>query len=147
MGSAFYRGADCCILVYDITNSASFVNLDKWKQIFLAKAEPPDPCTLPFLVIGNKCDLEEKRRVKATTAKDYVDKQEGEALFYEVSAKNNINIEPAIRKLVEKVIIRQDEFSNIIENGSDRTINKISANNMSRRMHRSTRAKINFNPA
>ena len=27
LGSAFYRGADCCVLVYDVTNPASFTNL------------------------------------------------------------------------------------------------------------------------
>lgn len=27
LGSAFYRGADCCVLVYDVTNPMSFENL------------------------------------------------------------------------------------------------------------------------
>jgi Ras-related protein Rab-7A len=30
LGVAFYRGADACILVYDITDSKSFDNLASW---------------------------------------------------------------------------------------------------------------------
>ena len=31
LGVAFYRGAEACILVYDITNQKSFENLAIWK--------------------------------------------------------------------------------------------------------------------
>ena len=31
LGSAFYRGADCCVLVYDIGNQASFDHLMNWR--------------------------------------------------------------------------------------------------------------------
>ena len=40
LSSAFYRGADCCCFVYDVTNPASFDNLQDWKQVFLSKAQP-----------------------------------------------------------------------------------------------------------
>lgn len=58
LGSAFYRGADCCVLVYDVTNPMSFENLLNWKQIFLTKSEPREPQSLPFLVLGNKMDVD-----------------------------------------------------------------------------------------
>lgn len=35
LGTAFYRGADCCFLCYDITNKASLENIDNWKTSFL----------------------------------------------------------------------------------------------------------------
>mmetsp|Transcript_15296 Transcript_15296/g.19848 ORF Transcript_15296/g.19848 Transcript_15296/m.19848 type:complete len:113 (+) Transcript_15296:39-377(+) len=35
LGVAFYRGADACILVYDITNAKSFDGLDTWREEFL----------------------------------------------------------------------------------------------------------------
>ena len=31
LGYAFYRGADSCALVFDITNHKSFENLSKWR--------------------------------------------------------------------------------------------------------------------
>jgi len=35
LGTAFYRGADCCFLVYDITNKASLDSIENWKNNFL----------------------------------------------------------------------------------------------------------------
>ncbi len=32
---AFYRGTNCCILVFDLNNEESFENLAKWKREFL----------------------------------------------------------------------------------------------------------------
>ncbi|RLN95931.1 hypothetical protein BBJ28_00014041 [Nothophytophthora sp. Chile5] len=63
LGVAFYRGADACVLVYDITNPKSFEKLDTWRDEFLAQAGPRDPDAFPFIVLGNKVDKETERRV------------------------------------------------------------------------------------
>ena len=65
MGTAFYRGADCCFLVYDITNKASLDNLQTWKNSFLEKSMVVQPDSFPFMVIGNKADLSEQRAVSS----------------------------------------------------------------------------------
>jgi Ras-related protein Rab-7A len=46
---AFYRGADCCVLVYDVNNSKSFETLDSWRDEFLIQASPTDPENFPFV--------------------------------------------------------------------------------------------------
>ena len=61
LGRAFYRGAEACVLVYDITNAKSFDNLSIWKQEFLVKAMPKDPDNIPFFVLGNKIDRVDDR--------------------------------------------------------------------------------------
>ena len=38
LGVAFYRGADCCVLVYDVNSSKSFDTLDSWRDEFLIQA-------------------------------------------------------------------------------------------------------------
>ena len=38
LGVAFYRGADCCVLVYDVNSSKSFDNLENWRDEFLIQA-------------------------------------------------------------------------------------------------------------
>jgi Ras-related protein Rab-7A len=63
LGVAFYRGAEACVLVYDITNARSFENLALWRQDFLVKANPKDPDHFPFFVFGNKADKEIERKV------------------------------------------------------------------------------------
>lgn len=57
---AFYRGADCCVLVYDVTMPGTFKNLDCWRDEFLIQASPRDPENFPFVVLGNKIDLESR---------------------------------------------------------------------------------------
>ena len=61
LGYAFYRGADSCALVFDITSQKSFDSLAKWKEGFLTHSAPNDPATYPFVVLGNKLDKEANR--------------------------------------------------------------------------------------
>ncbi|CBY24810.1 unnamed protein product [Oikopleura dioica] len=60
LGVAFYRGADCCVLVYDTTAPNTFKSLESWRDEFLIQASPRDPDNFPFVVIGNKIDLENR---------------------------------------------------------------------------------------
>ena len=71
LGYAFYRGADCCILVYDITNPVSFDNLNKWKAGFLDNAGPNEPESFPFIVLGNKLDKQHQRHVETWKAQQW----------------------------------------------------------------------------
>ena len=43
IGIAFYRQTNSCVLVFDITNKASFDALAKWKKDFLDNAAPRNP--------------------------------------------------------------------------------------------------------
>ena len=60
LGVAFYRGADCCVLVFDVTAPNTFKTLDSWRDEFLIQASPRDPENFPFVVLGNKVDLENR---------------------------------------------------------------------------------------
>jgi len=53
LGVAFYRGADSCVLVYDITDKKSFDSLSGWQEEFLVQAAPQNPDEFPFVCIGN----------------------------------------------------------------------------------------------
>merc|ERR1711998_699904 len=71
LGVAFYRGADACILVFDLTAPKSFDNLDTWREEFLVQSGPPDSDSFPFVVLGNKVDLRDSRTVQAKMAEEY----------------------------------------------------------------------------
>ncbi|GIX76520.1 ras-related protein Rab-7a [Caerostris extrusa] len=60
LGVAFYRGADCVVLVYDVSSPPSYHSLEVWKDEFLIHGAPRDPRNFPFVVIGNKIDLGEQ---------------------------------------------------------------------------------------
>ena len=54
LGVAFYRGADGCVLVYDVNAPKSFESLETWRTEFLKQAAPANPDAFPFVVLGNK---------------------------------------------------------------------------------------------
>nr|XP_015909633.2 ras-related protein Rab-7a-like [Parasteatoda tepidariorum] len=93
LGIAFYRGADCVVLVYDVTMQSSYQALEVWKDEFLIHRAPKDPRNFPFVVLGNKVDLGNKIRKK-------VDIQQIMMCDYTVpsfltSAKDRTNIKEA----------------------------------------------------
>jgi len=96
LGTAFYRGADACVLVYDITNDQSFKQIEMWRTNFLEQSSPEETEKFPFLLCGNKSDLKERT----------VSTQDGERLahqhnmiFYETSALEGTNVEAAVRNI------------------------------------------------
>ena len=104
LGPTFYRGTDCCILVYDVTKPQSFENIKKWKNEFTMQLGLSDSDDFPFLLLGNKTDLPEKS-VEETTAREYA-KNNGDMLFYEVSSKIGDNIQEAFISLAKKTLER-----------------------------------------
>lgn len=62
LGVAFYRGSDACVLVYDICDQKSFENLNNWKKEFVDYAGGSSD-QLPFVLLGNKGDLDDQRAV------------------------------------------------------------------------------------
>ncbi|KAG0140443.1 hypothetical protein CROQUDRAFT_690531 [Cronartium quercuum f. sp. fusiforme G11] len=93
LGVAFYRGADCCVLVFDVNSSKSFETLDSWRDEFLIQASPRDPDNFPFVVLGNKIDVEEgKRQVSQKRAMSWC-QSKGNIPYFETSAKESINVE------------------------------------------------------
>jgi len=100
LGVAFYRGADACVLVYDITNQKSFEQLDSWRDEFLIQAGPRDPENFPFVVLGNKVDKENERRVTTNKAKTWCKSKSVNPIpHYETSAKEAIYVEQAFQTI------------------------------------------------
>ena len=51
LGVAFYRGADCCVLAYDVNSHKTFDNLENWRDEFLSQARPQDMSTTVLVCI------------------------------------------------------------------------------------------------
>ena len=94
---SYIRDSSVAVVVYDITNKASFQNCDKWIEDVRAERGTE----VVVMLVGNKTDLNDKRQVTS---------EEGEAkakklnvLFIETSAKSNHNIKQMFRKLAESL--------------------------------------------
>ncbi|KAJ5076710.1 rab family [Anaeramoeba ignava] len=115
---AFYRGADCCIMVYDITDHDSFVHLGDWKEEFMVQSAYENPETFPFVVIGNKIDCDNERLVSRNDVEQWC-KQNGNLQFFETSAKESINVDKAFIAVAESALKREQEsniYSQLPEN-------------------------------
>ena len=87
--SAYYRGAEGIIIVYDVTDQTSFDNIEHW----LADIDRHERNDVPKLLIGSKADLAGKREVSYVTAKQYADSVNMPLI--ETSAKCDVNVELA----------------------------------------------------
>lgn len=93
----YYRGSAAAIVVYDITNQRSFLEMQSWIQE-LRQLGPP---SLVLAITGNKLDMEESRQVQKKTAEEYA--RSVNALFTECSAKEDTNIMELFTAIAEQI--------------------------------------------
>eukprot|EP00755_Sulcionema_specki_P005315 Sspe_Gene.32445::Locus_15904_Transcript_1_1_Confidence_1.000_Length_741::g.32445::m.32445/K07874/RAB1A; Ras-related protein Rab-1A len=93
--AAYYRGAHCIVLVYDITNRESFDNIKSW----LREVEVNARENVPIILLGNKCDDELRREVSTEEAQAYADRLGIQHV--ETSAKTADNVQTAFMKAVD----------------------------------------------
>lgn len=67
--SSYYRGAHGIIVVYDVTDAESFNNVKQW----LHEIDRYASDNVNKLLVGNKCDLVQKKAVDFQTAKEYAE--------------------------------------------------------------------------
>lgn len=98
----FYRGSDCCLLTFAIDDAQSFQNITMWRKEFLYYADVKDPEGFPFVVIGNKCDLEAERVVSNNDARQWC-QDNGGLPYFDTSAKDARNVDVAFKEAIRKV--------------------------------------------
>ena len=95
--NAYYKGAKGSLLVYDITNPKSFEDLDRWLSDLKSNADDK----ISVILIGNKSDLENERKVTLEQGKEKA--EFFKLAFMETSALNGNNIEKAFNELITDV--------------------------------------------
>ena len=113
----YVRDAQVALIVYDITNYDSFLNLKTWLKFF---EHDPDIC---IVIISNKNDLVHLKdsRIKNQDALDF--SKDNNAFFFFFSAKEGTNINKLFDFLLnkcknlkqqkdKKIIHLEDSFSN-----------------------------------
>ncbi|EFC49341.1 rab family small GTPase [Naegleria gruberi] len=113
--TAYYRGAMGIMLTYDVTDEQSFLNIRNWMK----NIEEHAADNVNKMLIGNKCDLIEKKIVETERGQSLA-KSYG-IPFMETSAKNNINVEEAfftIAREIKSRLIDSGEVEPIVEDSS-----------------------------
>ncbi|ETO12140.1 rab family small GTPase [Reticulomyxa filosa] len=103
---------DACVLVYDITNADSFEHIKTWHATFLEQLQLDSNTKYPFLLCGNKSDLQSNR---------VVSQQDGESLanqlgmlFIETNDLNGNHFDTAMRKLIKTACaVDTDKFTDL----------------------------------
>ena len=82
----YYKGSKAAIVVFDLTIYETFKRAQQWIKELNENASPD----IVIALVGNKLDLDDNRQVPTDEAQSYADKKG--LLYFEASAKNNINI-------------------------------------------------------
>ena len=96
--NSYYRGAEGVIIVFDLTNKESFLNIKDW----LAEAKNGISDDTEILVFGNKADLTDQRKVTQSEIKEFSDKTGIHII--ECSAKDGAGVEDGFMTMTRRLM-------------------------------------------
>jgi len=102
MTSVYYKYAIAAVIVFDLTRSATFDAVLKWRDDVHSKVMLANNDPIPTLLIANKCDLP-----GVSIDREMLDKfakENGFIGWFAVSAQNNINIDESMKFLVSHIL-------------------------------------------
>ena len=109
--SSYFRNCDGVVLVYDITRVETYLKLQSWRNLITQTAK----ADTPVLLVGNKLDLTEDRRVNESEAKEYSLKHG--FYFMETSALSNVDncVSQAFELIVAQICQTKTQEINKLE--------------------------------
>ncbi|XP_035642951.1 ras-related protein Rab-27A-like [Oncorhynchus keta] len=101
--TAFFRDAMGFLLLFDLTNEQSFLNVRNW----MSQLQMHAYCENPDVVLcGNKCDLQEQRVVREDEARELAEKYG--IPYFETSAANGQFVSQAVDVLLDLIMKRME---------------------------------------
>ena len=117
----FYKQADCCLLVYDVTSEKSF---ERIKNYYIKTIKQNCSSISKVLLLGNKTDLKEQRKISPKEGADLA--QKNGYYFMESSCVDNYNVSDAFTTLIEMInneLFKTDYKKNNIKLKSEKNDN------------------------
>jgi len=93
----YYRGAQGCIVVYDVTRPGTFDSVPEWyKDLIKFSGE------VPRILLANKIDLTDIRKIQQEDGLKMAEEMNAE--YYETSAKDGTQVNEAFEKISELIL-------------------------------------------
>ena len=121
---AYYKGSKGAFVVYDITRRDTFESADRWINDLKVTADPK----INIILIGNKCDLEDKREVLKEQGEEKA--KSFDCAFLETSALKGDNIDKGFEMMVNEIFKKygeesmEDDDFGTMEKGEDINLEK-----------------------
>lgn len=106
--SIYFRRCNAIIILFDITNRESFDNVKKW----ISEIDKYDCANIEKILVGNKCDLEQKRVVSIEDAKKFANNMD--MMYVETSAKKSTHINDLFENIIKKIIKKYHNIDTIV---------------------------------
>jgi len=101
----YYKGCSAAMLVYDVTRMDTFNSLETtWVKDYMENTNGERI----FVIVGNKADLEDIRKVSTQDGEDLKDRI-GAVQFLETSAKDGTNVDDAFLNLVHLLLEKSNQ--------------------------------------
>ena len=122
MAPMYFQNAQVAIIVYDITSTSSFNDVDNW----IKELKEKGPTSIILALVGNKYDLEKNRTITTEEGINLKNKYKID-IFKETSALSEYNINELFLEIAEKI-------SNFQENRlNDSNNNKVILNEINKK--------------
>lgn len=102
--TAFFRDAMGFLLMFDLTNYQSFLNVRNWMSQLQANAYCDSP---DIVLVGTKADLRDTRHVHSRQARDLADRYS--IPYFETSASTGVDVDKAVTTLLDLVMRRMEQ--------------------------------------
>ena len=101
----YYKRADCCVLVYDVTSEESF---EECENFYKKQIEQNCKKSIKVILVGNKTDLENQRKIKTEEGAKFA--KDNHYYFRETSCETNTNVSDAFETII--VMTHNDMIKN-----------------------------------
>ena len=115
LNERYFKKADCCLLVYDITDEKSFNECQFYSKEIKNRCKKD----IKVILLGNKTDLENKRKISSQKGTHFA--LENGYIFMETSCLKNSNVATAFQTLIE-ITHRENQKNNEIKRINSRII-------------------------
>lgn len=104
----YFRQSRLTVIVFDLTRTSTFENVQAWANLVSNSVGDRE---VPFILVGNKCDLESERAVQTSEGED-LGKRIHALAYIETSATENIQVEELCAIIEDQA---QEFFRNLKE--------------------------------